>query len=180
MQILSRIRIIGFGLLAIAASAGYGHAQNREVPFGDKVSGVVLNYNRTTPNIATSGRIGTGGIPEIKRLGFQTIIDLRTKKEGTADERQKVKAAGLNYFNIEIGRAAPTSKQVAKFAALIEMADHHPILVHCASANRVGAMWALYRMTKGVALEEALAEGRTIGLRPRRERQLRGLSSRRQ
>ena len=40
-----------------------------------------------------------------------------------------------------------------------------PVLVHCATANRVGALWALLQIQKGKTVEEAEAEGRTVGLK---------------
>jgi protein tyrosine phosphatase (PTP) superfamily phosphohydrolase (DUF442 family) len=39
-----------------------------------------------------------------------------------------------------------------------------PILLHCASANRVGAVWAVVQVRKGKSLDEALAAGREAGL----------------
>lgn len=64
---------------------------------------------------------------------------------------------------------APTDSQVAEFAALVEDTKHFPLLVHCVSANRVGAMWALYRAQVGAPVSLAIEEGRAIGLQPARE-----------
>ena len=40
-----------------------------------------------------------------------------------------------------------------------------PVLLHCASSNRVGAVWAVVQARKGKSLEEAEAAGREAGLR---------------
>ena len=48
------------------------------------------------------------------------------------------------------------------------LSDHErkPILVHCASANRVGAVWLAHRvLDDGLAYEAALAEAKTVGLK---------------
>lgn len=45
--------------------------------------------------------------------------------------------------------------------------------MHCESSNRVGAAWALYRAANGVPAEIAVQEGRTVGLKPNRERRVR-------
>jgi protein tyrosine/serine phosphatase len=50
---------------------------------------------------------------------------------------------------------------------VVENAANLPVLVHCHSANRVGAMWALYRASKGVPPAVAVEEGRTAGLKSR-------------
>ena len=41
-----------------------------------------------------------------------------------------------------------------------------PILLHCASANRVGAVWLPYRVLDGgLSWDHALAEAKTVGLK---------------
>jgi len=150
------------GILAPAVHAG-------EVPFGDRVSPAISYYNRTTPHVSTGGLLGEGAPAELRQLGYRTVIDLRTPKEGTAAEKAAVEAAGLAYINIPIARGAPTPEQIAVFAAAISSAANHPVHVHCVSANRVGAMWALYLAAQGVPPEYAVSEGKTVGLRGKRE-----------
>jgi len=40
-----------------------------------------------------------------------------------------------------------------------------PVLFHCTTSNRVGAVWALVQVRKGRSLDAALAAGREAGLR---------------
>jgi len=167
------LKAIFVGLTMGAAAALPARAESPSVPFGDKVTAVIFNYNRTTPQIATSGLIRQGGVAELKRHGFKTILDLRTAREGTSIEKKNVEGAGLQYHNIEVSRAPITPAQVERFAKLVKDKSNYPILVHCASANRVGAMWTLYRVSKGVPATVAIEEGRTVGLRPLREGQVR-------
>ncbi len=156
------------GSLAIAATALPAAAQELpQAPFGDKVSQAILNYNRAFPAIATAGLLRDGGVEEAKRLGFKTVVDLRTPEEGIAEERRAVEDAGLAYVNIPVATRAPTMEQVAAFAEVANDAGTYPILLHCASANRAGAMWALYRASEGVPVEVAIEEGRTNGLSSR-------------
>jgi protein tyrosine phosphatase (PTP) superfamily phosphohydrolase (DUF442 family) len=42
--------------------------------------------------------------------------------------------------------------------------DAAPVLVHCASGNRVAAVWAVVQTRDGRTLEEAEAASRTVGL----------------
>ncbi len=143
-------------------------AGSPEAPFGDKVSDAILNYNRATPNIATAGRYGPIAVAEVKALGFVTIVDLRgPEEEGVAANVAVAKAVGLKHFSIPVTTKAPRDAQVSQFAAIVEDRDNHPILVNCVSANRVGAMWALYRAQAGVSAEVAVEEGRTAGLKSR-------------
>lgn len=163
--------------LAVLSSAllllGTLAAGAKEAPFGDRVGAAAVNYNRATPNIATAGKLGDGGIATLKALGFKTILDLRGPDEGIDKERADVAAAGLRYVNIPVTTKAPAADQIAPFAAVIEDPLNWPVLVHCVSANRVGAMWALYRAAQGVPGEVAVEEGRAIGLKTSREKAVR-------
>ena len=172
--------LLSFVMLAVLATTGE-HAQaadtaeSTQVPFGDKMGAEVANYNRLRPFLATGGSIDLKEVPSLKAKGFRTIIDLRTPEEGTEEERTAVEAAGMTYVNLPIAKGAPTDEQIARLAELLEDQDAAPILLHCGSGNRVGAAWAIYRARKGIPLEIAIEEGRTTGMRPSREAQVRAL-----
>ena len=157
-------------LLLLLASAAF--AGTAEVPFGDRIDQSILNYHRATPNIATAGVISPAGLTLLKSLGFKTLLDLRTAAEGTAAERDAAATQGLSYHNIEIGGDPPTAEQLAEFTTIVESNDSYPLLIHCASGNRVGSVWAMYRVAHGVPLAEALQEGQTMGMRSSRESQV--------
>ena len=141
------------------------------VPFGHQVA-QVQNYSRITERIAISGLISDGGVPALAATGIKTVIDLRTKNEGTAEEKALVGAAGMTYFNIPTTVAGITKNQVAEFAKIIESVQM-PVLIHCGSGNRASAMWASYRITQGTDPETAIADARKTGLRPPLEEKLR-------
>ena len=145
----------------------------QQVPFGDAVSSQITNYHRHRPDIATSGSFNAMALDEIKTLGFKTIIDLRTPLEDTALEADAAMKLGLAYHNLPIGKDLPTPLTVQRFSDLIDDNTNFPILVHCRSGNRVGLLWSLYQIEKGVSFEHSTIEGRTIGLQPKREAQLR-------
>ncbi len=154
--------------LVLAAQAMAG-----EAPFGDKVSAAIFNYTRASPFIASAGTLGEGGVAEAKALGFKTIVDLRTAEEGTLVEKVEAIGLGLCYVNLPVAGGPPSDEQVARFRAIAEDASNFPVLVHCAAGNRVGALWALYRAGRDVPAEVAVEEGRTLGLRPNREKAVR-------
>jgi uncharacterized protein (TIGR01244 family) len=167
---------IGFAVLAVASlgplaapPAALAQSVTSEAPPEDRMRHLAVNYSRARPHIATAGLVRTGAIPELKALGFAAIIDLRGADEGANIERRAAEDAGLRYVNIPVTSGAPTDSQVAEFAALVEDTKHFPLLVHCVSANRVGAMWALYRAQVGAPVSLAIEEGRAIGLQPARE-----------
>ena len=129
----------------------------------------MANYVRVRPGVATGGRLAEGAVGQLKALGFRTIVDLRGPGEGVEAEGQAAEAGGLRPVNIPVTVGAPSDAQVAEFARVIEDAANEPILVHCASGSRVGAMWTLYLAEKGVPVAKAVEEGRAIGMRGERE-----------
>lgn len=159
----------------VAAAAALGFAAAGEAPPRERVSAAITNYSRLSPQIATAGVLRAGGVAEAKGLGFVAVLDLRGPQEGTEIERRDVEAAGLKYFNIPVTTASPTDPQLAEFARLVEDAANYPLLVHCATANRVGAMWTLYRTKRGVPFATAAEEGRAIGMGTVRENAVRAI-----
>lgn len=144
-------------------------AKHKQAPYGDAMPNIVKNYLRAAPYVGTGGIVDPKGYAKLKALGFKTIINLNTEKEGAKVEGDGIMAAGLDYISIPVATKAPDSAQVAAFSKYVNDPKFYPILVHCESANRVGAMWALYRTKNGVPPEIAIQEGRTVGLKPSRE-----------
>ncbi|SON56333.1 Protein tyrosine/serine phosphatase [Hartmannibacter diazotrophicus] len=141
----------------------------KQAAFGNQMPNIVENYLRAVPYIGTGGLIEPTGMDMLASLGFKTIVSLNTDEEGAAAERPLVEKAGMTFIDIGVTTKAPTNDQVAEFAKIAEDPNNYPILVHCESANRVGAMWALYRASKGIPKDIAIEEGRTIGLKTSRE-----------
>ena len=133
-------------------------------PFGDVMTNAVANYNRPSPYIGTGGRVSAGAMPELKQMGFRTVVSLLTPEEGLSDEREAAGDAGRGFHGISVSGGPPTADQVDEFARIVSEQGNYPILMHCASGNRAGAMWALYRHQVGVPAEIALEEGRAVGL----------------
>lgn len=140
----------------------------QQAPFGDSMPAIISNYGRAAPFVGTGGRIEEGAMPALREQGFRTVISLLTAEEA-GDQPAQAERAGLRYVDIGVSTLAPTREQVERFAALVEEEDNYPVLVHCSSSNRVGALWALYRAKRGVPAEIAIQEGRTVGLKPSRE-----------
>lgn len=145
------------------------HSDNiAQAPYGGDVSRAIGQYNRVTPYIANAGLLHDGGLEEAQALGFRLIVDLRGEDErGVSDEKSSAQKLGVNYVNIPVTRRAPQWNQVDELAALIHDPANYPILIHCVSSNRSGAIWSLYRANVGVSAVTAIEEGRTAGLASR-------------
>ncbi len=150
-----------------------GIVSAERIPFGHQVS-TVQNYNRAAPQVATSGLIGDGGAPILAAHNFRTVIDMRTATEGTLEEKALVEGAGMVYVNIPMTVANLSEEHVKKFTDALDRSPK-PVLVHCGSGNRAGAIWASYLISQGTELEEALAAGRKAGMRPPLEEKVKAL-----
>ncbi len=116
----------------------------------------------------------TGGQPTFEQIkqagetGFRTVINLRTDKElpDPAQELTWVKGAGMKYIHIPVaGAEGFTREKTMEFAGAISKPENYPLIVHCKSGQRVGAMFALKAFhIDEKSIEESLAIGERAGL----------------
>ena len=126
---------------------------------------VIPNYSLLTPDVAVAGQPTEAGLGQLGALGFRVVIDLRAPSEGTAAEEAAVKAAGLRYVSVPVTAETLRREDAEAVATILGERGRGPVLLHCSTGNRVGAVWTVLQVTKGVPYEDAEAEGRKIGLR---------------
>ena len=160
------------GILTLGLLAAPGLAQEKEKT--DPLAGNpgITNYYRVRPDVATAGQPSDQALADIQKAGFKTIINLRTEQEGSLEEKPKVEALGLEYHNIPIGSDGISKEQVALFEKILGNSESRPVFVHCASSNRVGAMWFIHQVLgEGKDEVAALEEAKKAGLKPNLEGQ---------
>lgn len=119
------------------------------------------------PDVATAGQPRAEHFAALADAGYRTVIDLRHPDEARGfDEAAAARAAGLRYENIPVTAATLGAPEFDRFRALLREPDVRPALVHCASANRVGALLIPYLvLDERRTLDEALAIADEAGLR---------------
>jgi uncharacterized protein (TIGR01244 family) len=127
---------------------------------------LIVNYRVVAPGLATAGLLTPAGLGQVKTLGFKTILNLRTEQEGAKDEEAAVKAQELRYEWVPVTADTLSLEDVKKVEKILDDPSAAPILFHCASANRVGGVWAIIQVRRGKSQAAALQEGREIGLKP--------------
>jgi len=129
----------------------------------------ITNYTKVDAVVACGGATETSALEGLKKDGFKTVINLREASESGAnvdENAAKAKALGLNYLHIPMNGQAPQAKTLDDFLAAISNKDNQPVYIHCASANRVGAVWLVKRvMQDGWPIPKATDEAKMIGLR---------------
>ena len=127
---------------------------------------LIPNYSVVRPGLAAGGQPTGEGLKQLKEWGFRTVINLRTDAEpGVAEEEEAVKAEGLRYVRVPVSPATFRAEDVAAVKAVLDDPSAAPILLHCSTSNRVGAVWALILARQGKSPEEAEAEGKRVGLK---------------
>ena len=150
-------------------TAPFEQAAGSAAPFASKETALWANYTRVAPNIGTAGRPEGGGIAAAKAAGFETIIDLRAMdEEGVASDAEAAGEVGIARISMPMP-AEPSSigPFMDDLAPLLMDEARYPILLHCGSANRAGAAWALFRARSGVPVSVAIEEGRAAGMTSR-------------
>jgi uncharacterized protein (TIGR01244 family) len=121
-------------------------------------------YRLLRPDLAAAGQPSPDALARLREMGFRTVVNLRTDKEGAAAERPVIEAQGLRYVWIPVTQDTFSLADVEAVGRVLDDASAFPVLVHCASSNRVGGAWAVLESKKGKSLDEALAAGRAAGL----------------
>ena len=104
---------------------------------------------------------------QASKSGVRTVINIRHDKEITGfDEEAVVKGHGMNYVHLPWNGVDELTDEIfAQTRELLNTAER-PILLHCGSANRVGAVWIPWRVLDGgLSFDEALAEAKVVGLK---------------
>jgi uncharacterized protein (TIGR01244 family) len=157
-------------VLAVLVSTSLSQSQKER----EKLEQIQQELKADIPHVlCLDERITTGGQPtdsayaKLASAGFKSVLNLRTASEGvdTERERQLAEKSGLHYISIPVTSNAPQPEQVPQFIAAVKDGQNQPMLIHCGSANRVGAFWMIYRVVEqGWPEQKALDEATQIGL----------------
>lgn len=115
--------------------------------------------------ISAAGQPDAAALKVFAEQGYTTVIDLRTEPEDRGmDEPTVISDLGMEYIVFSIDKPEDINFDNARaLDKLIEEAEG-PVLVHCASSNRVGALLALRESLGGADDAAALLYGRERGM----------------
>jgi uncharacterized protein (TIGR01244 family) len=114
----------------------------------ENVAGIV-NFHRLETTVACSGAIKPEALPNIKKMGFVSVINLREPTEPGAnieEEGVAAKAAGLRYYSVPFNANSPDPAAADKFLAAITTKGTEPAFIHCAGGGRAATMWFIKRV----------------------------------
>jgi len=115
--------------------------------------------------ITSSGQPDAKEFEIVAKSGYVAVIDMRGPDENRGlDEKTVVENLGLEYVEFPIvGREAISFENAKQLDTLLADIDG-PVLLHCGSGNRVGALLALRPSMNGADDAAAMAYGKQRGL----------------
>ena len=140
-------------LLLVLACAGYAQ------------EGTIPNRGEPLENVTTGGQPDATSLESLAESGYTTVIDLRRPEEDRGiDESAAVEGLGMSYVSIPVdGANGVTYANAALLNQVLDQAEG-PVLIHCGSGNRAGALLSLREKLNGADNETALAVGRAGSL----------------
>ena len=125
----------------------------------------IPRYQALRPNLAVGGQPSPQAMRRLGEMGFKTIINLRTRPEGAPEEGEVVRDLGLDYVWVPAKSNTLSLGDIEAVEEVLSDPERGPVLLHCGSSDRVGAVWAVIQVRAGRTMEEAEAAGRAAGLR---------------
>jgi protein tyrosine phosphatase (PTP) superfamily phosphohydrolase (DUF442 family) len=169
------MRVTGLTIVAIMVSSTITAAADAQRNNRARLDHIQQTLSSDVPRmLCLDESFATGGQPKDQAYtkaaaaGFRSVLSLRTAAEGIdlARERKQVETNKMRYFNIPVNSSSPRAEQADEFLRITRDKTNHPMLVTCATANRVGAFMMILRVVEqGWSLEEAADEAAKIGLR---------------
>ena len=157
-------------LVILSSTLALSACMTKTVVANESPTKVNLQQVLATGEVSPVKGITPAGQPDAATLkvfaenGYAAVIDLRTVGEDRGlDEPAVVAGLGMKYVAMPIGRQGITFENAEALDKLLAEFDE-PVLLHCGSSNRVGALLALRAARNGASDAEALEIGRRAGL----------------
>lgn len=121
------------------------------------------------PGVISAGQPRGPEWARLREAGVETVVDIREPWEPRGhDEAEAVESAGLRYVSIPLGHGRIADETFEQIRAVLRDRGDAPIVVHCASGNRVGAaLLPWWLLDEGLSEDEALQAAVDAGLASR-------------
>ena len=126
----------------------------------------VVKQGEVSPvdGLTSAGQPDEAALVVFAQSGYGAVIDMRTPGENRGfDEPAAVERLGMEYVAFPIDGDDITFEKARELDTLLSTYDE-PVLLHCASGNRVGALLALREFLDSGDYDKALQTGRDGGM----------------
>ena len=126
---------------------------------------VYLGTVSAVDGVTSAGQPSEAALEVFADAGYVAVIDLRHPDEDRGFNAESVvDELGMHYVSLPIASGDAVNFDNARKLDEVLAEFDGPVLVHCASGNRVGALFALRARLNGASEEVALQHGREAGL----------------
>jgi len=133
-----------------------------------QIPGVAVASESAADGVVFAGQPTKETLEAAAKKGIKVVINLRRPEEMTKltlDEKTTAESLGMKYLNVPMSTSLPKDDALKSVLDLLADGKNNPVLLHCASSNRAGAIWALYSGTrKGESADAAIADGKAAGM----------------
>ncbi|ANM32166.1 hypothetical protein ABI59_09175 [Acidobacteria bacterium Mor1] len=126
------------------------------------------NAIKAADNLMVAGQPSREELQAAADAGYTTVVNFRgLDEQGAWDETEFVESLGMRFVHFPItGREDFNRERIDEFNALLEELGDEPAVLHCASGNRIGNLFALRAAwVDGAGADAALEVGRNSGMR---------------
>ncbi len=106
----------------------------------------IKNFRALEPDLATAGQPDEAQLADVKRAGFDVVINLGLAGQpySLPDEQSAVEKLGLAYFHLPVDFERPQAGDLERFLEIMDRCDERKVLVHCAANYRASCFTACY------------------------------------
>jgi uncharacterized protein (TIGR01244 family) len=147
----------GFLPVLLSSAAAFSATESIELSGGVRASDTVVVGAQPTAE----------ALRQARDAGITVVVNFRGENEDAGyDQAALADELGLMYLRMPVAGAQDlTPENVLRFDAVLRQVGDQPALLHCASGNRVGALYALHAARfGGKATEAAIEFGKAHGL----------------
>lgn len=169
--------VLAAALLAIGCQANNVKTSSSRFAAKPHVIGDWVGVPRLSENGAVyfAAQPTESGLKDLAENGVKIVVNLRSVKEMQTkvdfNEAIVVESLGMKYVHIPVVPSSFSPEDVDRLREVLDQVDmdmnqNSRILIHCASSNRVGGMWAAYLNRElGFDPDKAIEYGKHAGLR---------------
>ena len=163
--VLTTVFVLLVGILISAPGRAQSEPQQSQVASQADPAELLRNGRLTDDGILVGGQPTPEQLETLRDLGYRILVNLRMPQESGTTDPALVETMEMDYVSIPIAGAEGVNEANARrLAEVLERAEG-PVVVHCASGNRVGALFAMKAFyVDGKSADEALAVGRAAGV----------------
>lgn len=164
MEIRIVLAVLAFSITTSSTQAQQPHPTPAAVAEPAPAALGLLNERSPLPGVVTGGAPDVAALERAAAAGFKTFVELRSDAERVPELEAKARELGLEVHVIAIAGPEDLDEANARRLGTL-LASKRPLLLTCASGNRVGALLALEAAwVEGLAPAEAIELGKAAGL----------------